>query len=154
MITAVDTNILLDYLNSAEVHNEQSTQRLLEAGQEDGFVISQTVYAELAPVFESFEDLNQFLETAGIDVSPSSERGQFTAGKAFLGYIRRRPALQCTEYGATETASCERCGTQIRIRQHIVSDFLIGAHALMHADRLLTRDRSYYRTYFPDLTLA
>ena len=154
MITAVDTNILLDYLNPAEVHNEQSTQRLLEAGQEDGFVISQTVYAELAPAFESFEDLNQFLETAGIDVSPSSERAQFTAGTAFLGYIRCRPALQCTECGATKTASCERCGTQIRIRQHIVSDFLIGAHALMHADRLLTRDRSYYRTYFPDLTLA
>jgi predicted nucleic acid-binding protein len=36
----------------------------------------------------------------------------------------------------------------------VIADFLIGAHAIAKADRLLTRDRAYYRLWFRNLKLV
>jgi predicted nucleic acid-binding protein len=33
----------------------------------------------------------------------------------------------------------------------IITDFLIGAHAMAKAERFMTRDRGFYQSYFPDL---
>jgi predicted nucleic acid-binding protein len=38
-------------------------------------------------------------------------------------------------------------------RRRIVPDFLIGAHATIRAERLLTRDRGFYRATFTNLVV-
>ena len=155
MITAVDTNVLLDVLIPGAPHGDESERALTEALRAGAIIVSEPVYAELAAHFSNSRDLNDFLEATGLRLKASERGALYGAGKDWGESVRRRPAtLECSRCGASQDPRCERCGSSLRPRQHVVADFIIGAHALVHADRLLTRDRGYYATYFPGLSLA
>lgn len=154
MITAVDTNVLLDVLIPDAPHGDESQQALAEAVRGGAVLVSELVYAELAAHFPDRAGLDHFFADTGIRLEPSGSEALYRAGRTWSEYLHRRPApLACPQCGATQNVVCDRCGARVQPRQHVVADFVIGAHALVHADRLLTRDRGYYATYFPELRL-
>lgn len=132
MITAVDTNVLLDLLATGSAFGDASEQALVEACGAGGLVVSEIVYAELGAAFRGDrERLDEFLEDAGID-------------------LVRSPRTVFSEAGRMWRAYRDQGGS----RERIVADFLIGAHAHKTSDRLLTRDRGFFRKWFQDLEVV
>ncbi|MBZ0157001.1 MAG: type II toxin-antitoxin system VapC family toxin [Alphaproteobacteria bacterium] len=154
MVTAVDTTILLDILIPDEAHME-SSKHLLEEGLQGGrLIICEIVYAELASQFPSVSELDMFLAETGITLVSSSVRALSLAGERWAHYARTRgKGMVCPGCGKKSEPSCPQCGSALSARQRVLSDFIIGAHALSHADLLVSRDRGIYTTHFKDLTL-
>jgi predicted nucleic acid-binding protein len=155
MIVAVDTNIFLDVLIPDEDHFERSKRMLDEYVKRGQLIVCEIVYAELASQFSSEHDLRTFLSDTGIRLIQSSQEAVYLAGERWKEYSKNKnQRLQCPQCGKKVTTHCPQCGRPLTFRQHIISDFMIGAHALTHAELFLTRDRGFYRTYFKDLRIA
>lgn len=128
MISAVDTNVLLDVFRPDPQHGPQSAAWLQRAYDDGAVLVCDVVYAELVPFFGDRLTLDRALREVNATLSPIDSSIAYEAGMRWMRYRRS---------GGPRT--------------RIVADFLIGAHALDAADTFLTRDRGFYATYFPDL---
>ena len=128
MRTAVDSSVLLDVLIADPRFADSSEEVLRHASSEGALVICESVVAEITPAIGA-SVVREFLADWNLTFVPSTVESATLAGEIFQGYLRRIP----------------RSGTRV------LPDFLIGAHAMCLADRLLARDRGYYRDYFKRL---
>lgn len=129
-MTLVDTNVLLDLVTNDEAWADWSVAQLEEASLRGPLVINDVVYAELSVRYERIEDLEAFIDAAGLELRPLPRSALFLAGKVFTRYRRS---------GGTRTG--------------VLPDFFIGAHAAVAELPLLTRDVGRYQTYFPTVEL-
>lgn len=134
--TAIDTNIL-SALWSGEESIDRITRALNTAADCGSLVICPLVYAELRgspKATASFVD--HFLQQMEIEVDWNCDRPVWElASERYASYaIRKR------KQGMGEP-------------KRLLADFVVGAHAVLRADQLLTLDRGVYRRDFEELLL-
>jgi hypothetical protein len=129
-VTLVDTNVLLDVVTDDPTFADWSLAQLEAASLRGPLVINDVIYAELSVRYGRIEDLDEFVERAGLRREAMPAAALFLAGKAFLAY---------RQAGGSRTG--------------VLPDFFIGAHAAVQGVPLLTRDVARCRTYFPTVAL-
>jgi predicted nucleic acid-binding protein len=126
----VDSNVLIDVMHEDPRWGSWSSQALAAAGASAPLVINPLIYAEVSLRFASIEELDEALPPELLRREDLPWEAGFLAGKCFVLYRRRGGA-----------------------RRAPLPDFYIGAHAAVAGYRLLTRDPTRYRAYFPQLHL-
>jgi predicted nucleic acid-binding protein len=126
-VIAVDSSVLIDLIGNGTRADAAATA-VRDALHQGPVVVCDVVLAEICTALKQGSDVLQHLEDAG------------------LGYlaIEAKAALRA---GEMQRRYRQRGGHQ----QRTAPDFLVGAHALLQCDALITRDASFFRDYFKGL---
>ena len=131
MITAVDTNIIIDILEPDPVFGPTSRTALKSCFQDGSVVACEVVWAEVATAYgNKIKEAVDVMSRIGIEYSAMTLEATLEAAKRWSIFRKKN-----------------------KVRDRIVADFLVGGHAIALSDRLLTRDRGFYRDYFKPLKI-
>lgn len=126
----MDSSVVLDVLTDDPAHAGPAERVLRQASLQGQLIVCECVLAEVFPALGDRERFRQFLTDWQIEFVPSNVESATLAGEMFFQFLKRG-----------------------RERKRTLADFLVGAHAVVHADRLVARDRGYLRDHFADLKL-
>jgi predicted nucleic acid-binding protein len=136
MRTAIDTNVILA-LWTGEPSAEKIVTILAGASRAGGLTIAAPAFAELlAYPSATPEFVDGFLDSSRLIVDFELDES-----------IWREAGLRFAKCAARSRSSREGAP------RRLLADFIIGTHALLYADRLLTLDVSLYRKDFPELAI-
>ena len=127
---AVDSSVLIDVATDDPVFADTSFEALRDAISRDDVVICDAVVAELCAAVDRVEVTLEAITDLGIRFSGVNEQAAIRAG-----IMQRRYR--------------DRGGK----RERVLSDFLVGAHALLQCGTLVTRDQGFFRDYFKGLKI-
>jgi len=130
MLTAVDTNILIDIFVGDKKFGQGSAQALKQLLQKGSVCACEVVWVETATSFANQQTFLDAMQEFNIKFLPMSTEASFIAAKSWRKY---------RQHGGR--------------KNRIAADFLIGGHAYSQCDQLLTRDNGFYRKYFKKLTI-
>jgi predicted nucleic acid-binding protein len=134
MITAIDTNIV-SALWSADPSAPAVAETLDRVDREGKLIVCGAVYAEmLAHPKATVSFVDSFLARTRIAVD-------FDLGAEVWREAGRRFAIYCQRRRRSGGAEPKR----------LLADFLVGAHALLRANRLFTLDAARYRRDFSEI---
>lgn len=128
---AVDSSIIIDVIYDDPEFGEASGIALSEAVDSDDVVICDAAFAEICSYSEPIEPLLETLSRSGIRFSALTEQSAIRAG-IMQQRFRKRGGKR---------------------NERIISDFLVGAHALLQCNALITRDKGFFRDYFKGLKI-
>jgi hypothetical protein len=126
-VIAVDSSVIVELLADTE-HADASEAALRDALAQGPVVVCDVVVSEICSVLRDGDQAMQALEDMGISYSPVEQKSALRAGE-----MQRRFRTKTGE------------------RTRSAQDFIVGAHALLQCNALITRDAGFFRDYFKGL---
>ena len=131
---AIDTSILIDLLGEDEMA-DAAEACLREALASGPVVLCDIVVSEITSGLGHGAEIMDVVEEMGMSFLPVERKSAIRAGEMQRRYKQRQRTL----------------GKEGSPAQRTVPDFIVGAHALLQCNALITRDASFFRDYFKGL---
>jgi predicted nucleic acid-binding protein len=126
-LIAVDSSVLIELLGGGG-RTAAAAESLRDALHQGPVVLCDVVLAEVCTALQNGSDALQLLEDAGLVYLAIESKAALRAGEMQRRYRQRGGR-----------------------RERTIPDFLVGAHALLQCDGLVTFDAGFFRDYFKGL---